>query len=79
MAKTVVLKNLYKDKLMHEDSLSCIPTRKTYNSEENENSQLPEHTVIVDSGATHLYIGPNAPHGPLDTRASRIRVGTENG
>ena len=33
----------------------------------------------MDSGTTHLYIGPNAPHGPKDTIASRIRVGTANG
>ena len=33
----------------------------------------------MDSGATHLYIAPNAPHGPLDTSASRIRVVTANG
>ena len=33
----------------------------------------------MDSGITHLYIGPNAPHGPKDTIASIIRVGTANG
>ena len=64
---------------MYEASLSCSPTRKKYTSEENENSLLPEHTGIVDSGATHLYIAPNAPHGPLDTSATRIIVGTANG
>ena len=57
---------------MYEASLSCSPTRKTYISEENENSLLPEHTGIVDSGETHLYIAPNAPHGPLDTSTIRI-------
>ena len=61
---------------MYEATLSCSPTCKTYISEENENSLLPEQTGIVDSGATHMYIAPNAPHGPLDTSASRIRVGT---
>ena len=63
---------------MYEASLSCSPTRKTYVSEENDSSLPPEQTGIVDSGATHLYIAPNAPHGQLDTSASRIRVGTEN-
>ena len=78
-AKTVVLKNTDKDNLMYEASLWCSLTRKTYIPEENENSLPPEQTGIVDSGATHFYITPNAPHGPLDTSASRIRVGTENG
>ena len=64
---------------MYEASLSCSTTRKTYISEENENSLLPEQTGIVYSGETHLYITPNAPHGPLDTSTSRIRVGTANG
>ena len=47
--------------------------------EENENILPQKHTVIVDSGATHLYIAPNAPHGPLDTGAAAIKLGTENG
>ena len=34
---------------------------------------------IVDSGATHLYIAPSAPHGPPDTSAATISVGTANG
>ena len=50
-----------------------------YISEENENILQTEHTGIVDSGETHLYISPNALHGILDTSTSRIRVGTENG
>ena len=33
----------------------------------------------MDSGATHLYIDSNAPHGPLDTSAATIKVGTANG
>ena len=49
-----------------------------YISEENENSLQTEHTGIVDSGETYLYIAPNAPHGPMDTSAIRIRVGTAN-
>ena len=61
---------------MYEASLRCSLTRKTYIPEENENSLPPEQTGIVDSGATHLYIAPNAPHGTMDTSASIIRVGT---
>ena len=64
---------------MYEASLSCSPTRKTYVSEGNENSLPPEQTGIVDSGATHLYIAPNAPYDQLDTTASTIIVGTTNG
>ena len=78
MAKTVVLKHPYKERLMYETSLSCSPTRNTYILEENENSLLPEQTGIVDSGETHLYIAPHVPRGPLDTSAIRIRVGTAN-
>ena len=64
---------------MYEGILSCSPTRKTYVSEGNENSLSPGKTGILDSGATHLYIAPNAPHGQLDTSGSKIRVGTANG
>ena len=40
---------------------------------------LPQHhTGIVDSGATHLYISPSAPHGQPDTKATPITVGTAN-
>ena len=66
---------------MYEASLSCSPTQtympKIY--EENENILPQQHTGIVDSGATHLYIDPNAPYGPLDTSAATIKVGTSNG
>ena len=64
---------------MHEDSLIFSPTRNTYILEEHENRKLPEHTGIVDSSATHLYIAPNEPHVTLDTSASKIKVGTANG
>ena len=47
--------------------------------EENKNSLPQQHTVIVDSGATHLYIAQNAPHRPLDTSAATIKLGTANG
>ena len=66
---------------MYEASLSCSPTQMYMPTlyEENENSLPQQHTGIVDSGATHLYIVPNAPHGPLDTSADTIKVGTANG
>ena len=66
---------------MYEDSLSCSPTHMYIPeiSEENENSLPQQHTGIVGSGATHLYIAQNAPHGPLDTSATTIKVGTANG
>ena len=32
----------------------------------------------MDSGATHLYIAPNAPSGQLDTTAKKISIGTAN-
>ena len=32
----------------------------------------------MDSGATYLYIAPTAPHGPPDTSAATIKVGTAN-
>ena len=47
--------------------------------EENKNSLPQQHTGIVDSGATHLYIAPNAPHEPLDKSAATIKLGTSNG
>ena len=43
-AKTVLLKNPYKENLIYEASLSCSFARKTYILEENENSPHPEHT-----------------------------------
>ena len=66
---------------MYEASLSCIPTL-TYMPTQNEKQEhiLPQqHTGIVDSGATHLYIALSALHGPPDTSAATIKVGTANG
>ena len=65
---------------MYEASLSCIPTL-TYTSTPDEQQEhiLPQqHMGIVDSGATQLYIAPSAPHGPPDTNAATISVGTAN-
>ena len=32
----------------------------------------------MDSGATRLYIAPDTPHGPPDTRSATIKVVTAN-
>ena len=47
--------------------------------EKKEHILPQQYTGILDSGATHLYIAPTAPHGPLDTSAATIKVGTANG
>ena len=65
---------------MYEASLSYSPTQ-TYmptQYKEKENTLPQQHKGIVDSGATQLYIVPTAPHGPLDTSAATIKVGTAN-
>ena len=36
-------------------------------------------TEIVDSGATHIYIAPNALYVKMDTTGKQIRVDTANG
>ena len=48
-------------------------------NEQQEHILPQQHIVIVDSGATHLYIAPAAPHGPPDTSADTIKVDTSNG
>ena len=66
---------------MYEASLSCSPTLK-YMPTQNEKQEhtLPQqHTRIVDSGATHIYIAPTPPHGPPETSAATIKVDTANG
>ena len=43
-------------------------------------ASLPKvYTVIADTGVSHLYIAPQAPHGPINTAAPKIHVGTANG
>ena len=64
---------------MYEASLSCSPTTKTYVSNREENRLPSDQTGIVDSGAAHMYIEPNAPYGQMNTTAKAIIVGTENG
>ena len=66
---------------MYEASLSFSPTQTYIPSqyEEKEHILPQQHTGIVDSGATQLYIAPTAPHGPLDTSAATIKLITANG
>ena len=66
---------------MYEARLSCSLTQ-TYTPtlyEGKENIPPQQHTGIVDSGATHLYIAPTAPHGTLKTSDAIIKLGTANG
>ena len=66
-AKTVVLtNNPNKEKLNDEDSLSCSPTNKAHVAEKTTKHVPPEHTGILDSGATHIYIAPNTPYEQMD-------------
>ena len=38
-----------------------------------------QDTGVVDSGESHLYTASSASHGPADTSAATISVGTANG
>ena len=79
-AKTVVLlNNPSKEKLQYEASLSCSPTNNAYLSNKTYKHLPPEQTGLVDSGATHIYIAPNAPYEKMDTTGNNIKVGTGNG
>ena len=79
-AKTVVLpNNTNKEKLQYEASLICSPTNIAYVSDKTNKHLPPEKTGILDSGATHIYIAPNAPYEKMDTTGKNIRVGTANG
>ena len=77
-AKIVVLNNPNKDNLKYEASLSCSPTKKLYVSNKTDKHLPSDQTCIVDSGATHMYIAPNAPYEKMDTTGKQIRVGIEN-
>ena len=79
LKKVVLLNNPNKEKLQYEDSLSCSPTNKAYVSNKTDKHLPPEQTGLVDSGATHIYIAPNAPYKKMDTTGKYIRVGTANG
>ena len=66
---------LYEASLIYSITLTYIPTQ--YAPQGHILSQ--QDTIIVDSGATHLYIAPSIPHGPPDTSAATISVVTANG
>ena len=79
-AKTVVLlNNPNKEKLQYKASLSCIPTNNAYVSKKIDKHLPPLKIGIVDSGAIHIYIAPNAQYVKMDTTGKQIRVGTANG
>ena len=78
-AKTVVLlNNPNKEKLQYEASLSCSPTNNAYVSDQKKHLP-PEQIGILYSGATRIYIAPNAPYEKMETTRKHIRVGTANG
>ena len=66
---------------MYESSLSCSTTLMYMPTPDEQHKHIlpQQYTGIVDSGATHLYISPPAPHVPPATSASTIIVGTANG
>ena len=65
--QTIVHRYPIKEHLLYESSLNCSPTL-TYIPTPDAPQILPQQdTGIVDSGATHLYIAPSAPHGPPKT------------
>ena len=70
-----------KETLFYEAILSFSPTLAYMPTPDAQQEHiLPQQEMgIVDSGATHLYTAPSAPHGPPDTSAATISVGTENG
>ena len=71
--KTVVLpNNPNKEKLQYEASLSCSPTNKEYVSNKTTQNLPPEQTGILDSGATHIYIAPNAPYEKMDATGTPL-------
>ena len=79
--QTVIHRYPIKEPLLYEANLSCSPTI-TYipTPDAQQEHILPQQdTGIVDSGATHLYISPSAPHGPPESRAAKISLGTANG
>ena len=68
-----------KDNLKYEASLSYSPTTKLYVSNRTDKHLPSDKTGIVDSGATHMYIAPNAPYEKMDETEKQIRLGTANG
>ena len=69
-----------KEPLLYGDSLGCSPTLTYMPTPDAQQKHIipKQDTGIVDSGATHLYIAPFAPHGPPNTSAPAISLGTSN-
>ena len=78
---TVLHRYIIKETLLYEASLICSPTLTYIPTQDKPQGHiLPQQdTSIVDSGETHLYISPSAPHGPPNTSDATISVGTANG
>ena len=70
-----------KEPLFYEASLICSPTLRYITTPDAPQRHIipQQDTGVVESGATHLYIDPSAPHGTPDTSAATISVGTLNG
>ena len=56
--------------------ITLLPTPTSNMAALDQRFLLQRDTGIVDSGATHLYIAPTAPHVPPNTSAPQISVGT---
>ena len=72
--QTLIYRYPIKEPLLYEASLIYSPTL-TYmpNPDAQQEHILPQQeTGIVDSGATHIYIAPSTPHGPLDTISATL-------
>ena len=65
---------------MYEASLSYSPTLKYIPTPDVKQGHIltQQDMGIVDSGITHHYIAPSAPHGHPDTSDATINVGTSN-
>ena len=82
---TVVHRNSIKEHLSYEASLCCsttpsyIATPPTNTMAAARKFLLQRDTGTVDSGATHIYISPTAPHGPPNTSSPQISIYTATG
>ena len=76
--QTVLYRNSIKEHLLYEASLSCCLALSYIHTPAAPIILPQKDTGIVDSGETHLYISPSAPHGPLNTNASKVSVVTAN-
>ena len=83
-AKKVLHRNSNKENLLYEAILRCSPTPNYISTLPTNTTAaariflLQRDTGILDSGTTHLYIAPTAPHGPPNKIFPQISVGTAN-